>query len=46
MLRATEMDFWRRAAGISRSESVCNENVREIMGVEIDIVHNIVHNFN
>ena len=41
MLRATEMDFWRRSAGISRRERIRNEKVREIMGVEKDIVHDI-----
>ena len=41
MLRATEMDFWRRSAGISRRERIRNERVREIMGVEKDIVHDI-----
>ena len=41
ILRATEMDFWRRSAGISRRERVRNERVRGIMGVEEDIVHDI-----
>ena len=41
MLRATEMDFWRRSAGISRRERIRNVKVREIMGVEKDIVHDI-----
>ncbi|CAH0383863.1 unnamed protein product [Bemisia tabaci] len=34
MLKATEMDFWRRLAGISRRERIRNERVREVMGVE------------
>ncbi len=42
MLKATEMDFWRRSAGISRRERVRNERVREIMGVEGTIVHDIM----
>lgn len=42
MLRATEMGFWQRSAGISRRERICNEKVREIMDVENDIVHDIV----
>ena len=38
MLRATEMDFWRRFAGISRRERIRNEKVCEIMGVKNTIV--------
>ncbi|CAH0386587.1 unnamed protein product [Bemisia tabaci] len=41
MLRAIEMDFWRRSAGISRRERIRNVKVREIMDVENDIVHDI-----
>jgi len=32
-LMATEMDFWRRAAGKSKLERYTNERIREIMGV-------------
>ncbi|CAH0395288.1 unnamed protein product [Bemisia tabaci] len=42
MLRATEMDFWRRSAGISRRDRVRNERVRQIMGVENDIIFDVM----
>jgi len=42
MLRATEMDFWRRSAGISRRDRVRNDRVRQIMEVENDIVFDIM----
>lgn len=41
MLEATEMDYWRRAAGKSRMERVTNERIREIMNVEHTIVEDI-----
>lgn len=41
MLRATEMDYWRRAAGRSRRERVTNERIREVMGVTHTIVDDI-----
>ena len=41
MHRATEMDFWGRSAGILRRELIRNEKVREIIGVENNIVHDI-----
>lgn len=41
MLRTTEMDFWRRSAGISRRDRITNERVREIMGVTHTIVDDI-----
>lgn len=40
-LKATEMDFWRRAAGRSRREKVTNEIIREIMGVKHTIMDDI-----
>jgi hypothetical protein len=40
-IMATEMDYWRRAAGISRLERILIERVREIMGVDGNIVQNI-----
>ena len=42
MLRATEMDFWRRSAGISRRDRVRNERIRQVMKVEKDIVHDVM----
>ena len=42
MLRATEMDFWRRSAGISRRDRVRNDRVRQIMEVENDIVFDVM----
>lgn len=33
MLKSTEMDFWRRSAGKSRSDRVHNDRIWEIMGV-------------
>nr|XP_018916932.1 PREDICTED: uncharacterized protein LOC109043975 [Bemisia tabaci] len=42
ILKATEMDFWRRSAGISRRDHVRNERVREIMNAEQNIVHEIM----
>ena len=41
MLMATEMDFWRRAAGKSRIEKMRNDRIREIMGVGHTIVDDI-----
>ncbi|XP_045464709.1 uncharacterized protein LOC123673965 [Harmonia axyridis] len=41
MLMATEMDFWRRSAGRSRTERIRNERIREIMGVKSNIVNDI-----
>jgi hypothetical protein len=38
---ATEMDYWRRVAGISRLERIRNERVREIMRVDGNIVEDI-----
>jgi hypothetical protein len=40
-IMATEMDYWRRAAGISRLERIRNERVREIMRVDGNIVEDI-----
>lgn len=40
-LRATEMDYWRRAAGKSKMDKVTNERIKEIMGVKQDIVDDI-----
>ena len=42
ILRATEMDFWRRSAGISRRDRVRNERIRQVMKVEKDIVHDVM----
>ena len=42
ILKATEMDFWRRSAGISRRDHVRNERVREIMDAKETIVHEIM----
>ena len=42
VLEATEMDFWRRSAGISRKDRVRNETVREIMDAKQTIVHDIM----
>lgn len=41
MLLATEMDFWRRSAGISRRDHIRNERIREIMGAEHTIIDDI-----
>lgn len=41
MLEATEMDYWRRAAGKSRMDRVTNERIREIMNVKHTIVEDI-----
>jgi hypothetical protein len=38
---ATGMDYWRRAAGISRLERIRNERFREIMRVDGNTVENI-----
>ena len=43
MLRATEMDFWRRSAGISRRDRVRNDRVRQIMEVGNDIVFDVMN---
>ena len=42
ILKATEMDFWRRSAGISRRDHVRNERVREIIDAKQTIVHEIM----
>jgi len=42
MLEATEMDFWRRAAGRSRMEKVTNIRIREIMKVKHTIADDIM----
>lgn len=42
VLEATEMDFWRRSAGISRKDRVRNETVRDIMDAKQTIVHDIM----
>ncbi|XP_057670224.1 uncharacterized protein LOC130902259 [Diorhabda carinulata] len=41
MLEATEMDYWRRAAGISRLEKISNDRIREIMKVQHTITEDI-----
>lgn len=41
MLTATEMDFWRRAAGRSRMERITNNRIREIMKVDRTIMDDI-----
>lgn len=41
MLNATEMDFWRRAAGKSKRERVTNERIREIMGISHTLIDDI-----
>jgi hypothetical protein len=38
---ATEMDYWRRATGISRLVRIWNEIVRGIMSVDGNIVEDI-----
>jgi hypothetical protein len=38
---ATEMDYWRRVVGISRRERIRNENVREIIRADGNIVADI-----
>lgn len=38
MLRATEIDFWRRSAGISRRGRARNERIRQVMKVKSDMV--------
>jgi hypothetical protein len=40
-IMATGMDYWRRAAGISRLERIRNERVREIMRVDGNTVENM-----
>ncbi|KDR18473.1 hypothetical protein L798_07477 [Zootermopsis nevadensis] len=40
-MRIMEMDFLRRAAGISRREGVRKERIREIMRVDRDIIEEI-----
>ncbi|KAJ8952322.1 hypothetical protein NQ318_017216 [Aromia moschata] len=40
-LEATEMDYWRRAAGRSRLERIKNERIREVMGIKQTIVEEI-----
>lgn len=40
-LKATEMDFWRRAAGRSKKERIPNDRIREIMGITHTIVDEI-----
>lgn len=40
-LEATEMDYWRRAAGKSRLEKVRNERIRELMHVKHTMVEEI-----
>ncbi|XP_045480901.1 uncharacterized protein LOC123685289 [Harmonia axyridis] len=40
-LEATEMDFWRRAAGRSKLERFTNNRIREIMGVTHTITQDI-----
>ena len=40
--KATEMDFWRRSAGITRRDHVRNERVHEIMDAKQTIVHEIM----
>lgn len=42
MLRATEMDFWRRTARISQIQSIANKVVREIMKI-IHAIRNKQH---
>ncbi|XP_056648205.1 uncharacterized protein LOC130452786 [Diorhabda sublineata] len=41
MLEATEMDYCRRAAGISRLEKIRNDRIREIMKVQHTITEDI-----
>jgi hypothetical protein len=40
-IMATQMDYWRRPAGISRLERKRNERVRQIMRVDGNIVEDI-----
>ena len=42
MPRVTEMDFWRRSAGISRRDRVRNDRVRQIMEVGNVIVFDVM----
>lgn len=42
-LLATEMDFWRRSARVSRLDHIRNERIREMMNVETDMVQQIQH---
>ena len=46
MLEATEMDFWRRAAGRSRLERVTNEQVGEFVQVTHTIIGEVNRQFN
>ncbi|XP_043498441.1 uncharacterized protein LOC122525861 [Polistes fuscatus] len=41
MLRTTEMDFWRRAAGVSRRDKIRNTRILEIMDVKHTIIDDI-----
>jgi len=41
MLNAIEMDFWRGAAGRSRTEMMTNARIREIMEVPYTLVNEI-----
>ena len=41
LLEATEMDFWRRAAGKSKLDRVRNERIQNIMGVKHRISEDI-----
>ncbi|CAG9828338.1 unnamed protein product [Diabrotica balteata] len=41
LLLATEMDFWRRAAGKLKKDRIPNEIIREMMGVKHTIVDDI-----
>ena len=38
MLLATEVDFWRRVARLSKLERIRNETIREMMGVQNTLV--------
>lgn len=40
-LLSLEMDFWRRAAGISRAERITNQRIREIMKVGQTIIDEV-----
>lgn len=42
MVRATEIDFWRRLAGFSGGDQVRNERVCHIMGVKNDIEFDVM----